>query len=74
MTLYDAPAGPLIERLANHLKQDDKLAPPEWAPFARTGVHTEKAPDRPDWWYTRTAAILRKIYILGPIGTSRLAA
>jgi len=74
VTLYDAPAGPLIERLANHLKQDDKLAPPEWAPFARTGVHTEKAPDRPDWWYTRTAAILRKIYILGPIGTSRLAA
>lgn len=73
-TAYDAPAGLLLERLATHLRDEGKVPPPEWAPFVRTGVHTEKSPAKPDWWYLRSAAILRKIYMLGPVGTSRLAA
>src|SRR5438105_4460367 len=40
----------------------------------RTGVHTEKAPTQPDWWYRRVAAVLRKVYLKGPVGTARLAA
>ena len=73
-TVYDAPVGPFLERLAEHLKAEGKVPPPEWAPFVRTGVHTEKAPVNPDWWYLRVAAVLRKVYTRGPIGTSRLAA
>lgn len=72
--MYDVPPRPLLERLAVHLKSEGKIAPPEWGSFVRTGVHTEKAPVQADWWYLRVAAILRKVYILGPIGTSRLAA
>ncbi len=27
-----------------------------------------------NWWHIRTAAVLRKVYVNGPIGTERLAA
>jgi small subunit ribosomal protein S19e len=73
-TAYDVPPGLLIERLKDRLQKDGKIKPPEWAPFARTGVHTEKAPVQPDWWFRRVAAVLRKVYLHGPVGTSRLAA
>src|SRR6266571_5049029 len=73
-TAYDVPPTLLIERLKERLQKEGKIKPPEWAPFARTGVHTEKAPVQPDWWYRRVAAVLRKVYMHGPVGTSRLAA
>lgn len=71
---YDVPPAALIERLKEHLEKEGKIKPPEWAPFARTGVHTEKAPVQKDWWYRRVAAVLRKVYVNGPIGSARLAA
>ncbi|HKZ99344.1 MAG TPA: 30S ribosomal protein S19e [Thermoplasmata archaeon] len=73
-TVYDVPPGLLIERLKDQLQKDGKVKPPEWAPFARTGVHTEKAPTQPDWWFRRVASVLRKVYVNGPIGTVRLSA
>ncbi len=73
-TVYDVPPGLLIERLKDQLEKDAKIKPPEWAKFARTGVHTEKAPVQRDWWYRRVAAVLRKVYINGPVGSARLAA
>src|SRR2546430_15788503 len=60
-TAYDVPPTLLIERLKDRLQKEGKIKPPEWAPFARTGVHTEKAPVQPDWWYRRVAAVLRKV-------------
>lgn len=73
-TVFDVPPGLLIERLKDQLQKDGKIVPPEWAKFARTGVHTEKAPVDRDWWYRRVASVLRKVYVEGPIGTSHLAA
>ena len=73
-TVFDVPAEPLLTRLAEHLRSEGKIAAPEWAAFARTGIHTEKAPVQRDWWFMRAASVLRKVYVLGPIGTSRLAA
>jgi len=74
VTVNDVPPAALIEKLTDLLKQAPKVAPPEWAPFVKTGVHTENSPIQKDWWHRRVAAILRKIYLLGPIGTERLAA
>jgi len=72
-TPYDVPASLLIERLARYLKNNvDSVMPPEWAPFVKTGVHKERPPENPDWWYIRCASLLRKIYIKGPIGIERL--
>jgi small subunit ribosomal protein S19e len=38
----------------------------------KTGVHKELSPNSDDWWYTRCAAVLRKIYTDGPVGIERL--
>jgi small subunit ribosomal protein S19e len=72
-TPYDVPASLLIDRLATYLKNNvDPIRPPEWAPFVKTGVHKQRPPENPDWWYVRCASILRKIYVKGPIGVQRL--
>ena len=73
-TVYDVPPNLLIERLAERLKSEGKVEPPPWAKFVKTGVHKEKSPNNEDWWYTRVAAVLRKVYVMGPVGSSRLAA
>ena len=74
VTVYDVPAEELILKTAEKLKENDKIVPPEWAEFAKTGRHTERAPIQDDWWYTRAASILRKLYVKGPMGSSKLAA
>ncbi|NCA73990.1 MAG: 30S ribosomal protein S19e [Gammaproteobacteria bacterium] len=74
VTVYDVPAEKLILKAAEKLKGNDKISPPEWAEYVKTGRHTEKAPMQEDWWYTRSASILRKLYVKGPMGSSRLAA
>ena len=73
-TVYDVPPDKLIPRLAEKLKQMPEIAPPEWAPYVKTGLHKEKPPENPEWWHTRMAAILRKVYVYGPVGTARLSA
>ncbi len=74
VTVYDVPAEQLIFRTAQKLKENSDIIPPEWAEYVKTGRHTEKGPSQNDWWYTRAASILRKLYIKGPMGSSRLAA
>jgi small subunit ribosomal protein S19e len=71
---YDVPANLLIERLATKLSGYEAVKQPEWAKFVKTGTHREKAPARADWWQLRAAAVLRKVYVKGPIGVERLAA
>ena len=72
-THYDVPGEHLVGALASTLKSVDAVSPPDWASFAKTAVHKEKSPSQPDWWYFRSASILRKIGVNGPIGTERLA-
>jgi len=72
-TPYDVPSSALIEKLARYLKENiDQITPPDWAQLVKTGSHTERPPHNPNWWYTRAASLLRKIYIHGPIGTQHL--
>ena len=71
-TLYDVPANKLIELTATKLKSDERLAPPEWSSWVKTGVHREHPPQNDDWWYVRCAALLRRIAMDGPVGTQRL--
>lgn len=73
-TIYDVPADEMIAKTALKLKDIEDCQPPEWAQYVKTAVHREKAPKDPEWWYTREAAILRKVYIDGPIGTMHLRA
>lgn len=72
-TAYEVPAQSLIEHLADYLKRSvEQLKPPQWALHSKTGAHRERPPDNPDWWYDRAASLLRRLYIYGPLGVSRL--
>jgi len=71
-TLYDVPADMVIKRIAEELKKNPKIKPPTWAKFVKTASYKERAPIQKDWWYYRAAAVLRKVYLKGPIGLSHL--
>ena len=74
-TPYDVPASKFIDRLAKYLKENiDEVQPPSWASVAKTGMHVEKQPQNPNWWYVRSASVLRKVYVHGPIGLEKLRA
>jgi small subunit ribosomal protein S19e len=62
----------LIQKVAAYFKENRVIEPPPWAPFVKTGVHKERPPQDPDWWYIRAAAVLRKLYLRGPLGVSKL--
>ncbi len=62
----------LINQAASELKKQKLVQPPEWAQLVKTSSGKERIPDNPDWWFFRSAAILRSIARLGPVGTSKL--
>ncbi len=72
VTVYEVPPNKLIEDISKKLKDMDNIESPDWAPYVKTGIHKEKAPLEDDWWYKRVSAILRSVYIQGPIGISKL--
>jgi len=59
-------------KVAEELKKQKLVQPTDWSIFVKTGHHKERLPDDPDWWYHRSAAILRSIAKLGPVGTEKL--
>lgn len=72
-TAYDVPADVLINRLSGYMKENIRdIQPADWAGYVKTGSHVERAPQNPDWWYVRSASVLRKLYMNGPVGVSRL--
>ena len=71
-TMYDVDAQELIEKTAEELKKIPEIKAPSWAGFAKTGAHKERPPVDSDWWYIRTASVLRTVYRLGPVGVSKL--
>jgi small subunit ribosomal protein S19e len=73
-TAYDVPADVLIGKLSAYIKENIKeVTPPEWAAHVKTGTHVERVPQIPDFWYVRTASLLRKLYMSGePVGVQRL--
>ncbi len=71
-TIYDVQPNNLIQEAAVQLKSNKKVIAPDWSVFVKTGASRERPPSNPDWWYMRAASMLRKVYTLGPIGTSKL--
>ncbi len=69
--VYDVPPDLLISRLSAILKSED-IPAPAWIHFVKTGAHATRPPHNRDWWHTRCASVLRKIYIHGPMGVQDL--
>ncbi len=61
-----------IEVCKEKLKKVEAIKPPIWATFAKTGTSRQFPPQQSDWWYTRAASLLRKVYLDGPVGVERL--
>jgi small subunit ribosomal protein S19e len=73
MVVKDVPPDLLIRELARYLRSNvAQVKPPDWASFAKTGANKERPPTQEDWWYTRAAAVLRKLYLHGPVGLGGL--
>jgi small subunit ribosomal protein S19e len=70
----DVPPSAFLPKLASELRSRNAVRPPEWANFVKTGVHKERAPTQTDWWYLRSASVLRKVYLQGHVGIQRLSA
>jgi len=71
-TAKDVPAAKLIGAAKEKLKNIEGVKPPEWMKFAKSGTHAYRPPEQQDFWYIRAASVLRRIYLDGPVGTSRL--
>mmetsp|Transcript_6492 Transcript_6492/g.9786 ORF Transcript_6492/g.9786 Transcript_6492/m.9786 type:complete len:149 (-) Transcript_6492:70-516(-) len=72
VTVRDVPAAAFIAAYAQVLKNNDKFLVPKWADTVKTGVHKELAPYDPDWYFIRTAAVARKIYLRQGTGVGAL--
>ncbi len=62
----------LVQQAALKLKAEKAVQPPEWSRFVKTGHHKERIPEDEEWWYCRSASVLRRIAKSGPIGTQKL--
>lgn len=71
VTLYDVPAEDLITEVADRLA--DRIDEPEWAGLVKGSAHNELPPEQDDFWYVRSASVLRKVALKQPIGVERLA-
>ncbi|MHA2362397.1 MAG: 30S ribosomal protein S19e [Candidatus Hodarchaeales archaeon] len=72
VSVYTVPANLLITRLAKEFKEKDLINPPEWNEYVKTCHFKENIPGNSDWFFVRSASVLRKIYAKGPIGIQEL--
>jgi small subunit ribosomal protein S19e len=70
---FDVNPAALNRELAKELKERKIVSAPAWAPFVKTGPHRQQAPHDPEWWYARSASVLRAVATKGPIGSSKLS-
>lgn len=65
-------AGKYNVLLAEALKKEKIFEKPEWVDFVKSAPNRERPTSEEDFFYKRTASILRQIYIRGIIGVERL--
>ncbi|CAK5270319.1 unnamed protein product [Mycena citricolor] len=68
----DISAEAFITAYASHLKRSGKLEVPTWVDIVKTGSYKELAPYDPDWFYVRSAAVARHIYLRKDVGIGAL--
>lgn len=69
-TIYEINANVLNEKAALELKKIIKA--PEFSNYVKTGAGRERPPLDKDWYYKRAAAVLRSVYLRGPLGVNKL--
>ena len=72
-THFDVSADLLIPALADAMEGIDAISTPDWADYVKTGVTRERPPTQANWWFIRSAALLRKVARNGPVGVTALS-
>ena len=72
VSVHDVPPGKFITALAEQMKDLSGMEQPDWSKIVKTGSHAERPPTQADWWFTRAASLMRKLYIHGPLGLGDL--
>ena len=72
VSVHDVPSSKLIAALAAQMKEVPGVEQPEWSRFVKTGSHAERPPADSEWWFTRAASLMRKLYLHGPVGLGDL--
>jgi small subunit ribosomal protein S19e len=72
VSAHDVPSSKLITALAVQMKGVPGVEQPDWSRFVKTGSHAERPPADSEWWYTRAASLMRKLYLHGPVGLGDL--
>lgn len=70
--IEEVNVGKFNELAVKKLKSVKEIKSPEWAAFVKTGTNRARQPVEKDWWFARTASILRKVAVRGPIGVQKL--
>lgn len=68
--VFDVKASELVRISAERLKP--MIGRPSYIDFVKSGAGRERPPHSRDFWYVRSASILRQVYINGPVGVSKL--
>merc|ERR1712244_185958 len=69
----DVNQADFVTAFAAFLKKSGKMTPPKWSDFAKTATFKQMPPADDDWFYVRTAAIARQLYIKGTVGVGRMS-
>jgi len=72
VSVKDVDSQELIKKIAEKLEKMPEFKPPSWSVFVKTGVHKERPPSQKNWWWVRTASVLRNVYLNQSLGVSRL--
>lgn len=72
LSVRDVSAHDFIRAYAAHLKKSGQIEVPKWADYAKTAVYRELSPEDPDWYFTRIAAVARKVYLHKGVGIGQL--
>lgn len=70
--VYELSAQEYNLKLAEALKKIPEFEQPEWSKFIKSGPAKERPIEDPDFWYKRSASILRQIYKKKIVGVNRL--
>jgi len=68
----EVKASDLIESAAKKMEKMEEFKPPEWSSIVKTGADRERPPTQDNWWWIRSASILRKVYLNQALGVSKL--
>lgn len=70
--IYSQRPEEFIKSLAEALKKIKEIEAPNWVFFVKTGTSRQRPPVNEDFWYIRSASILRQIYLKGVLGVGKL--